>query len=321
MQSGQSTEIGGDNPIDLQDNGSIESFYKTSQTFPALSAPYEDYGLDNLGATTNDTTDSNGNVIYNDNQPLDVYTKTDVPIPKWCNYIIAIVIGGGGWINNGRSNTYQKTDNDYTSGSGGSGGMIAWKSPELIHTTDTTYTYDIKIEKGRQGQIGKNGFTYNGGQYPGNGGSCECTVKKNNTSIGSCEATGGHQSNWVTGNDDDDTYGSTLIGGVGGGNSNTGGTVLYPYRGIDGSDGVGGYDKAKNPNDPNDPTHGFDDGTTTADNQLAHLVNGWSNAGRGAYWATGDNIETTPSGYNYLHAARIEGGSNGAIRVYFIADI
>jgi hypothetical protein len=322
LAPGQTTTIENNNiPIDRQDNGSIESFYKTSQTFPQLSAYYKDYGLDNLEATTYTAAGQ-----YN-NQPLNVYTETDVPIPKWCNYIIAIVIGGGGWVNNGRSEVIGGTDNDYTSGSGGSGGIIAWKSPELIHTTAAPLKYDINIELGRQKQLGNMGFTYNTGQYPGYGGNAWIDIYKTeggvNIGVGSCQGSGGHQSNWVTGDDDDDTHGTTLVGGAGGVVSSTNGTVLYSTGGYQGGNGVGGKDlDPPGFNNPSNPTHGWDDGTTIANNSLAGKVDSWTNAGRGAYWATGDNVaEQTPGQTSWLDAARIDGGSNGTIRVYFIADI
>jgi len=268
-----------------------------------------------LGETTNDTTNSDGtNVIYN-NQSLTPYNPTGpdgVTIPKWCNYIIAIVIGGGGWVN-----VYRDTnDQHFTSGSGGGGGIIAWKSPELIHKTDAPLKYDINIEFGRQKQVGTDNFDYEPGEYPGKGGNVWITIYKTeegeeDIGLGSCQATGGQQAKWVTGGNDDNHNADSLTAVDGGQWSFLEGTRLYSSYGYKGEPGVVNWQ----------------DGTNNAYNGLAGQVDSWATAGQGAYWGPGDTpgplsgADSDDSYKNGLQADRIEGGSNGACRVYFIANI
>lgn len=236
-----------------------------------FAAKYIDYGLDRLTYHGSSTT----------------WTET---VPGWCDYIIAIAVSGGGWVSYGRNTN----DQNWTSGSGGSGAYVCWKSSTNLGGRN--WKYSVQIHQGKR---------ISSGGADGDGGDAWIKILDNNDTLQDyVVARGGGQSGWVNGDDDDDTHwnntaGSSGAGGKAGTYNHSGGTILYYNKGSQGQQGVWdryvGTTEVTNPNNTN----------------IVKGDIGWSLAGRGAYWDTGNGID--------LNTERIDGGENGAVRIYFIA--
>ena len=117
-------------------------------------------------------------------------TPVDTAVPSWCDHIVAFTLGGGGFVGHGRNTDDEK----HTSGSGGGGGFIAWKSPSNLGSTGCTYKVTVSGYSAR---------------YVGAGGGWSYVEIKDNSGapIGTCWGQGGYSSPSVHGNDDDDHHG------------------------------------------------------------------------------------------------------------------
>jgi hypothetical protein len=267
--SGSTTSIVYNNKYIDEQRNSSSKFIRSNggDVSDYYSATYTDYGtsIHSTSATASESSLSSGNIT----------------IPAWCDYLICIIVGGGGWINYGRDTN----DQHWTSGSGGEGGLVAWKSPTSLGGNN--FSYKVTINYGTRS---------NTDGHDGDGGQSKVEIiNSSNTTTAYAIANGGDQANWVDGNDDDDTHVASRVGGSGGNHTISGGTELYSTTGNKGMDSV----------------NSRNDGVTNSKISQASKVHGWNNQGQGAYWDNGDG--------DNINSTRIDGGINGAVRVYFIA--
>lgn len=265
----------------------------TSSTVKNQSNNFIDY-QNNTGLKNNNVDIGNNFCPYY----LDITANvTNQSVPSWCDYIVAFALGGGGYVGYGRNTDDQK----HTSGSGGGGGFIAWKSPTDLGSTGCTYSVVVA------GGTGRN---------PGAGGGTSYVTIRNSSGggIGYCWGYGGGASQSVNGDDDDETHHNTRAGGGGGSSNAAGGEILRQYTGPQGGWGGGAVW----------------DGQTNAATTQGDRVHTWgSNYGRGGYWGTfsntggvgngGNDGDDGLNGHGPGHDERIKPGEPGIVRLYFFS--
>ena len=165
-------------------------------------------------------------------------------IPAWVDYYIVIAIGEGGKLGYGRDTN----DQHWRPPTGGTGGIITWKSPDGLG--GNSYTAQVII-----GESGWFGIYNSGGNL-----HAYCAGGK------------GGRGGWVHGDDGNDTHtgNANIGGGAGGGTDVSGGTVINTNQiaGISAMIHVNGGNSAPNPT----PT----------------LLQITSSPGRGSHWTGGD---------------------------------
>lgn len=172
-------------------------------------------------------------------------------VPYWVDYYNVIIAGRGGLSGNGRNTNDQKWEGP----TGSSGGFIIWKS---------TTNLGAQGEKQFRINFGTSSTYFAIG--PGNNSNVWDSYCKANTGID------GHH---VHGNDGNDTNSNTRIA-VAGGGTNTHNTAGTTY----GSFSLSG----KSSNNTN-----YNNNTNLAHNEIADRVVGWSTAGKGSDWTSGQD--------------------------------
>lgn len=102
-------------------------------------------------------------------------TTSNVSIPKWCDYLIAVIVGGGG----GGGPAWCNDDNGLSGEGGSGGGFLVCKMKELDWTGSPSYTYDVSVGAGGSAAASVSTYTLTNS---GTGVDSSVTIYKNSSS-------------------------------------------------------------------------------------------------------------------------------------------